>query len=82
MFEKIKQKVTAGTTATGPAPLPDKSPAEQDTERPDGPAAIKPKAPLVEAESILSWLKTQPSTPENKALRAQAGIVVDYIKAV
>lgn len=38
-------------------------------------------APLVEAESILAWLKTQPSTPENKALRAQAGIVVDYLKA-
>jgi hypothetical protein len=38
-------------------------------------------APLAEAESILAWLKTQPSTPENKALRAQAGIVVDYLKA-
>lgn len=51
------------------------------SERPDDPAAIEPKAPLVEAESLLAWLKTQPSTPENKAMRAQAGIVVDYLKA-
>lgn len=49
--------------------------------RPNDPDAIEPKAPLAEAESILSWLKTQPSTPENKALRAQASIVVDYLKA-
>jgi hypothetical protein len=42
---------------------------------------FEPKAPLAEAESLLAWLKTQPSTPENKALRAQAGIVVDYLKA-
>jgi hypothetical protein len=41
----------------------------------------KPKAPLVEAESLLAWLMTQPSTPENKAMRAQAGIVVDYLEA-
>ena len=46
-----------------------------------GPDAIEPKAPLAEAESLLAWLKTQPSTPENKAMRAQAGIVVDYLKA-
>jgi hypothetical protein len=50
-------------------------------ERPDDPAAIEHKAPLAEAESLLAWLKTQPSTPENKAMRAQAGIVVDYLKA-
>ena len=50
-------------------------------ERPDDPAAIEPKAPLAEAESLLAWLKTQPSTPENKAMRAQAGIVVDYLRA-
>jgi hypothetical protein len=49
---------------------------------PDYPAAIEPKVPLAEAESLLAWLKTQPSTPENKAMRAQAGIVVDYLKAV
>ena len=46
-----------------------------------GPDVVEPKAPLAEAESLLAWLKTQPSTPENKAMRAQAGIVVDYLKA-
>lgn len=45
-------------------------------------AVVKYVAPLAEAESLLAWLKTQPSTPENKALRAQAGIVVDYLKGV
>ena len=50
---------------------------------PDAPVEqTGPKAPLAEAESLLAWLKTQPSTPENKAMRAQAGIVVDYLKAV
>ena len=52
----------------------------QDAERPDDPSA-KCEAVLAEAEFILAWLKTQHSTPENKALRAQAGIVVDYLKA-
>jgi hypothetical protein len=48
---------------------------------PDAPVAqTKPKVPLAEAESLLAWLKTQPSTPENRAMRAQAGIVVDYLK--
>jgi hypothetical protein len=74
MFEKIKQKFTASTD-TEKAVL-----VEMDSERPDDPAAIEPKAPLAEAESILAWLITQPSAPENKALRAQAGIVVDYLK--
>lgn len=93
MFEKIKQKVT---TSTEPAKEAVVDPNQngglpvmsgetirnaQPPERPDDPNAIEPKAPLCEAESILAWLKTQPSTPENRALRAMAGAVVDYLKA-
>jgi len=44
-------------------------------------AVVKYVAPLAEAESILAWLMTQPSTLENKIMRAQAGAVVDYLKA-
>ncbi len=83
---EIETKTYAdGTTATGVAPLPDHSPAEQDSlsDLLDAPAEqTGPKAPLAEAESILAWLMTQPSTLENKIMRAQAGAVVDFLKAL